>query len=123
MKKPFTLLLPSFLSFLALLFTSCGSSPASLCEDLIEETNEIAEILNGIESKDDYEDVKEDLKERGKKCRELTAELKKFDDELSKEEKDELEEEYEDKLKDAFGNMMKASMKAAQHGFNPSDIK
>ena len=123
MKKPFTLLFPSFLSFLALLFTSCGSSPASVIEDLIDEANEVTEILNDIESKDDYEDVKEDLKENGKKIKELGEKLEELDDELSKEEKDELKEEYADKLKDAMGDMMKAGMKAAQHGFDPSDIR
>jgi hypothetical protein len=123
MKKTFPLLFPAFLSFLALLFTSCGSSPASVIEDLIEETNEITDILNGIESKEDYEDAKEDLKGRGDKCEELSDEMKKMKDELSQEEKDELEEEYKDKLNDSFGNMMKASMKAAQHGFKMSDIR
>jgi chromosome segregation ATPase len=123
MNKSLNLLFPTLISVLALLFTSCGSSPASLVEDMIDGANEITEILNGIESKEDYEDAKDDLKELGKKMDELDDKLDELKDELSKEEEDELKEEYEDKLKDAMRDMMKAGVKAAQYGFKMSDIK
>jgi|SaaInlStandDraft_1057018.scaffolds.fasta_scaffold294453_1 paraquat-inducible protein B len=122
MKKSSTLILPSFISAVVLLFTGCGSSPSSIIEELIDVSNEITETLKGIESKEDYEDVEDDLKELGKKMGELKDQMDEMENELSDEEKDELEEEYEDELKKSMLDMMSAAMKVAQYGVNISDI-
>ena len=53
MKTISTLLFPSFLSVLALLFTSCGASPGSVMDDMISEMNAMTEIFKGIESKEE----------------------------------------------------------------------
>ena len=117
MKKPFTLLFPTFLAFLALLFTSCGATPSSVSEDMISEIKEMTEILNGIKSQEDFDSAKSDLEGHTKKIEELTKQMKAMEKELSKEEMKEVQDKYEEDLKNAFMGFMGAAMKAAAYGF------
>ena len=50
MKPITTLLFPSLISALALLFTSCGSFPGSVMDDMISEMNAMTKIIDGIDS-------------------------------------------------------------------------
>jgi hypothetical protein len=117
MKKPFTLLFPSFLSFLVLLFTSCGSSPSSVMEDMISEIKDMTETLNGITSKEDYDSKKADLEGHSKKIEEITKEMDDMEKELSEEEMKEVKDKYEEELKNAFMAFFAAAMKAGAYGF------
>jgi hypothetical protein len=122
MKKPFPLLLPAFLSFLALLFTSCGSSPSSVMEDMISEMNAMTETLKGIKSQEDFDSAKEDLEEHGKKMKELSEELEDMKDDVTAEEKKEMMEKYGPKIMAATLEMSGAAMKAAAYGFKMPDM-
>jgi ABC-type microcin C transport system permease subunit YejB len=115
MKTISTLLFPSFLSVLALLFTSCGSSPGSVMDDMISEMNAMTEIFKGIESKEDYESAKDDLDASQARLKELGEQLKDLD--VSDEEKMELTKEYGGKLFQAALQLGNASGKAVTFGF------
>ena len=117
MKTISTLILPTFLAFLALLFTSCGATPSSVSEDMISEIKEMTEILNGIKSQEDFDSAKADLEGHTKKCEELVKQMDAMEKELSKEEMKEVQDKYEEDLKNAFMGFMGASMKAAAYGF------
>ena len=123
MKKSFTILIPSFISFLALLFTGCGATPSSVSEDMISEIKEMTEILNGIKSQEDFDSAKSDLEGHSKKCEELAKQMKAMEKELSKEEMKEVQDKYEEDLKNAFMGFMAASMKAAAYGFEMPNMK
>ena len=115
MKTISTLLFPSFLSVLALLFTSCGASPGSVMDDMISEMNAMTEIFKGIESKEDYESAKDDLDASQARLKELGEQLKDLD--VSDEEKMELTKEYGGKLFQAALQLGNASGKAVTFGF------
>ena len=123
MKKPFPLLFPSFLSFLALLFTSCGSSPSSLSEDAISEMEAIADLLNDVKSQEDFDDIKDDVLEHAENLKEIGKEITALENEMPKEEKEKYLKEYGPKLVSAMGKMMKAASKAAAYGFEISNLK
>ena len=115
MKTISTLLFPSFLSVLALLFTSCGASPGSVMDDMISEMNAMTEILKGIESQEDFDSAKDDLEASQARLKELGDQLKDLD--ASDEEKMELSKEYGPKLLQASLELGNASVKAATYGF------
>ena len=115
MKTISTLLFPSFLSVLALLFTSCGSSPGSVMDDMISEMNAMTEILKGIESQEDFDSAKDDLDASQARLKELGEQLKDLD--ASDEEKMEISKEYGTKLFQAALQLGNASVKAATFGF------
>jgi len=115
MKTISTLLFPSFLSVLALLFTSCGASPGSVMDDMISEMNAMTEILKGIESQEDFDSAKDDLEASQARLKELGEQLKDLD--ASDEEKMELSKEYGPKLLQASLELGNASVKAATYGF------
>ena len=115
MKTISTLLFPSFLSVLALLFTSCGASPGSVMDDMISEMNAMTEILKGIESQEDFDSAKDDLDASQARLKELGEQLKDLD--VSDEEKMELTKEYGGKLFQAALQLGNASGKAVTFGF------
>ena len=117
MKTISTLILPTFLAFLALLFTSCGATPSSLSEDMISEIEAMTEIINGIKSQEDYDSKKADLEGHTKNIEEITKQMDAMEKELSKEEMKEVQDKYEEELKNAFMAFFAAAMKAAAYGF------
>ena len=117
MKTISTLILPTFLAFLALLFTSCGATPSSLSEDMISEIEAMTEILNGINSKEDYDSKKADLEGHSNKIEEITKQMDAMEKELSEEEMKEVKDKYEEELGKAFMAFFAATMKAAAYGF------
>jgi hypothetical protein len=115
MKTISTLLFPSFLSVIALLFTSCGSSPASVMDDMISEMNAMTEILKGIESQEDYDSAKDDLEASQARLTELGGQLEDLD--TTDEEDMELSKEYGPKFLQAAMQLGTASIKASSFGF------
>ena len=67
MKTINTLLHPFLLSALAILLTGCGSSPTAVMDDMISEMNGLTEVLEGIESQEDYDSAQDDIEKRAKK--------------------------------------------------------
>ena len=117
MKNTFSLSCPSLLCAFALLFAGCGSSPASIMDDMISEMNAMTEILEGIESQEDFDSVKDDLESHAKTIQELGKQLEAMKDDLSAEEMKEIEE-YLPKIMQASFKMAGAAMKAAAFGFD-----
>lgn len=115
MKTTTALLFPSILSVLALLFASCGSSPGSVMDDMISEMNAMTTILEGIESKEDYDAAKEELDASQARLKELGEQLEESD--ATEEEKLELSNEYGPKMLQAALELGNASVKAAEFGF------
>ena len=115
MKTTTALLFPSILSVLALLFASCGSSPGSVMDDMISEMNAMTTILEGIESKEDYDAAKEELDAGQARLKELGEQLEESD--ATEEEKLELSNEYGPKMLQAALELGNASVKAAEFGF------
>ena len=115
MKPITTLLFPSLISALALLFTSCGSSPGSVMDDMISEMNAMTTILEGIESQEDFEAAKDDLEASQARLTELGEQLGESD--ATEEEKLELSQEYGPKMLQAALELGNASVKAAEFGF------
>lgn len=122
-KKSFLPLCPTFISFLALLFTGCGSSPSSLSEDAISEMEAIADLLNDVKSQEDFDDIKDDVLEHAENLKEIGKEITALENEMPKEEKEKYLKEYGPKLVSAMGKMMKAASKAAAYGFEISNLK
>ena len=108
-------LFPSFLWVLGLLFASCGSSPASIIEDMISEMNAMKAILEGIESQEDYDRVKEELESSKARLQELGEQLEKLD--ITDEEKMESSREYSPQMLQALLEIGTASIKAVEFGF------
>jgi hypothetical protein len=108
-------LFPSFLWVLGLLFASCGSSPASIIEDMISEMNAMKAILEGIESQEDYDRVKEELESSKARLQELGEQLEKLD--ITDEEKMESSREYSPQMLQALLEIGNASIKAVEFGF------
>jgi len=108
-------LFPSFLLVLGLLFASCGSSPASIIEDMISEMNAMKAILEGIESQEDYDRVKEELESSKARLQELGEQLEKLD--ITDEEKMESSREYSPQMLQALLEIGTASIKAVEFGF------
>jgi hypothetical protein len=108
-------LFPSFLSVLGLLFASCGSSPGSIREDMISEMNAMTTILEGIESQEDFDAVKEELEASQARLKELGEQLEELD--ATDEEKLELSQEYGPQMLQALLEIGNASIKAAEFGF------
>jgi hypothetical protein len=115
MKTLSTLLSPPFLSVLALLFTSCGSSPGSVMDDMISEMNAMTTTLEGIESQEDFDAAKDGLDASQARLKELGEQLEDLD--ASDEEKMELSKEYGPKLLQAALELGNASVKASTFGF------
>ena len=115
MKPITTLLFTSLISALALLFTSCGSSPGTLMEDMISEMNAMTATLDGIESKEDFDAAKEDLEASQARLKELGEQLEGSD--ATEEEKLELSQEYGPKMLQAALELGNASVKASAYGF------
>jgi hypothetical protein len=115
MKTLSTLLPPPFLSVLALLFTSCGSSPGSVMDDMISEMNAMTTTLEGIESQEDFDAAKDGLDASQARLKELGEQLEDLD--ASDEEKMELSKEYGPKLLQAALELGNASVKASTFGF------
>mgnify|MGYP004003234083 FL=1 len=117
MKTITTLLFPSFLSVLALLFASCGSSSGSVMDDMISEMNAMTATLEGIESQEDYDAAKDGLDASQARLKELGEQLGELD--ATDEEKLELSQEYGPKMLQAALDLGNASVKAAEFGFTP----
>lgn len=115
MKPITTLLFPSLISALALLFTSCGSSPGSVMDDMISEMNAMTKILDGIDSQEDFDAAKDDLEASQARLKELGEQLEESD--ATEEEKLELSQEYGPKMLQAALELGNASVKAAEFGF------
>ena len=115
MKTITTLLFPSFLSVLALLFASCGSSSGSVMDDMISEMNAMTATLEGIESQEDYDAAKDGLDASQARLKELGEQLGESD--ATDEEKLELSQEYGPKLLQAALELGNASVKASAYGF------
>jgi len=105
----------SFLSVLGLLFASCGSSPASIIEDMISEMNAMKATLEGIESQEDYDRVKEELESSKARLQQLGEQLEKLD--ITDEEKMESSKEYAPQILQALLEIGTASIKAVEFGF------
>jgi len=120
MKSINTLLYPFLLSALAILLTGCGSSPTAVMDDMISEMNGLTEVLEGIESQEDYDSAQDDIEKRAKKIEALAETLKGMDEpEFTQEEK----KEYMGKVMVATLKMTGAAMKASVYGFKMPDMK
>ena len=115
MKTITTLLFPSFLSVLALLFASCGSSSGSVMDDMISEMNAMTATLEGIESQEDYDAAKDGLDASQARLKELGEQLGELD--ATDEEKLELSQEDGPKMLQAALELGNASVKASAFGF------
>jgi hypothetical protein len=116
MKSITTLLYPSFISVFLFFFTSCGSSPASVMDEMVTEMNTMVTILEGIDSQEDFDAAKEDLDASQAKLKELGEQLNDLD--ASDEDKKKLSEEYGPKLLEASMALATASIKASAYGFS-----
>jgi hypothetical protein len=118
MKKSSVLLLPSFISVIALLFAGCGSSQSSLADELISQINEIIDIIEDIDSSEDYDDSKDDLRELRVKMDDIEDELEEIiENELTDEEKADYFRDDMPRLMDAHAEMVAVSVKAVKFGF------
>ena len=115
MKPITTLLFPSLISALALLFTSCGSSPGTLMEDMISEMNAMTATLDGIESQEDFDAAKEELEASQARLKELGEQLESLD--ATPEEKAELSQKHGPEILKASMALGTAAIKAAEFGF------
>ena len=84
-------------------------------DDMISEMNAMTTILEGIESKEDYDAAKEELDASQARLKELGEQLEESD--ATEEEKLELSNEYGPKMLQAALELGNASVKAAEFGF------
>ena len=84
-------------------------------DDMISEMNAMTTILEGIESKEDYDAAKEELDAIQGRLKELGEQLEESD--ATEEEKLELSNEYGPKMLQAALELGNASVKAAEFGF------
>ena len=111
-----TLFDPSSITVLLIFFTSCGSSPASVMDEMVTEMNTMVTILEGIDSREDFDAAKEELDASQAKLKELGEQLNDLD--ASDEDKKKLSEEYGPKLLEASMALATASIKASAYGFS-----
>lgn len=116
MKTTTTLFYPSSITVLLIFFTSCGSSPASVMDEMVTEMNTMVTILEGIDSREDFDAAKEELDASQAKLKELGEQLNDLD--ASDEDKKKLSEEYGPKLLEASMALATASIKASAYGFS-----
>ena len=82
---------------------------------MISEMNAMKAILEGIESQEDYDRVKEELESSKARLQELGEQLEKLD--ITDEEKMESSREYSPQMLQALLEIGTASIKAVEFGF------
>ncbi len=97
---------------LAFLVTGCGDSPDSLMKDMIKWSNDLADTLEKIKSKEDAEKYKGDLQKIVGRLKDFEERAKKLKmEDLPKDKKEALEKKYKDEGEKAGKRMQEAMNK------------
>ena len=110
-----SLLTPFFVA-LSLLLSSCGDSPESVTEEMMEKMEEMTAIFKELNEGGDIEDAKADLEDLKAEMKELGEKMKEMEKDLSEEDKKALAEKYEEEMKTITNNFVSESMKLASKG-------
>ena len=97
----------------------CGAPPQ---EKAIAELEKMTEILQNIQSEDDYKSYKEELMDSAKRFKEFCEDWKEEKKEMSEKEIEEIADEYDEKIDKAFDIMREAMRDVDEYGVKRSDF-
>ena len=97
--------------FVALLMAGCGSTPESLCEELIEKSNELSTLLEKVKDKESAEEHRDQIESLASEHGKLFKEFGKAMEGLGEEEEKDFKKQFDEPMRTAMGGLMGASMR------------